>query len=293
MDFEEYQKQARTTDQFASQNERAVSIALLGFIGEIGSLMTTFKKGLRDGNSYTSFHKDMKEELGDILWYMTNIATKYDLSLDEIANDNLSKTKTMWPGSDISLPQHELYDDGSPSNEQIPRQFHVVFTESQTSNGRRQVKIEINDEQVGDSVTDNMYDDDGYRYHDAFHFAYVAILGWSPVVRKMLKAKRKSKPEVDEVQDGARAILTDEFISLYTYDYAKKHSFLEGTNHIDSEILRTIRSLTNGFEVQNRSYHDWRMAILKGYEVFRMLSEKQGGTIAVDITQRTIEYRSN
>ena len=48
-------------------------------------------------------------------------------------------------------------------------------------------------EKIGDELTDNAYKDDGYRFHDVFHSAYVAILGWSPVIRKLLKRKRKSK----------------------------------------------------------------------------------------------------
>ena len=36
---------------------------------------------------------------------------------------------------------------------------------------------------VGAALTDNAYQDDGYRFHDVFHIAFTAILGWSPVLR--------------------------------------------------------------------------------------------------------------
>ena len=291
MNFKEYQKQAGKTNQFTGTSEKAVSISLLGFIGEMGSLVTIFKKRLRDKQAYTYFKENMKEEMGDILWYMTNLATKYDLSLDEIAQDNINKIKTMWANSNIPLPRHELYDEKFSSEEKLPRRFNAKFEEIQTGNGLRKVKITINGKPFGDVLNDNAYEDDGYRYHDAFHFAYAAILGWSPVARKMLNAKRKSDSEIDQIEDGARAGITDEAISLYVYNYAKNHSLLEGTNHVDSEVLRTIRNLASGYEVRNRSYHDWRMAILKGYEVFRMLNKHNGGEIIVDLVERKIEFK--
>ena len=42
-------------------------------------------------------------------------------------------------------------------------------------------------------------------FHDVFHLAYAAVLGWSPTTRALLKIKRKSRPEIDENEDGARA----------------------------------------------------------------------------------------
>ena len=51
----------------------------------------------------------------------------------------------------------------------------------------------------------NIADADGYRYHDIFHIANAVFLGWSPVVRALLRCKRKSQPHIDENEDGARA----------------------------------------------------------------------------------------
>ena len=290
MDFSDYQKKASETDQFPKEGQRGESISLFGLIGEIGSLISTFKKRLRDKSSYVTFNKDMKEEMGDILWYVANIATKYKLSLNEIAEENLIKTKAMWPSAGAEA-SYELYDDNFPVNEQILRKFNVTFTEDSISTiGTMKVNILLNGSQIGDSLTDNSYDDDGYRYHDVFHLSYAAVLGWSPVVRWMHDAKRKSDIVVDEVEDGARAILTEELISLYIYNYAKKHNFLDGITHIDSEVISTIRSLVSGFEVENRSSHDWVVAILKGYEIFRLLIKEKAGVVKVNLYEREINY---
>ncbi|MBI3187266.1 MAG: nucleotide pyrophosphohydrolase, partial [Gammaproteobacteria bacterium] len=71
-----------------------------------------------------------------------------------------------------------------------------------------------------------------------------------------------------------------------------RHSLLDGVTHIDSEILNTIRGLVSGFEVENRTSHDWKMAILKGYEIFRCLVEDRCGVVEVDLCKRQITYKS-
>jgi hypothetical protein len=43
---------------------------------------------------------------------------------------------------------------------------------------------------IGDPLTDNIADRDGYRFHDVFHFANAAILHWSPVMRALVRHKR-------------------------------------------------------------------------------------------------------
>ena len=58
--------------------------------------------------------------------------------------------------------------------------------------------------QIGDGLTDNRYEADGYRYHDIFHLTYMALLGSSPISRRLLGRKRRSRPEVDEVEDGEK-----------------------------------------------------------------------------------------
>jgi hypothetical protein len=64
---------------------------------------------------------------------------------------------------------------------------------------------------IGDPLTDNILDRDGYRFHDVFHFAHASILHWSPTFRALIKHKRKSDPVVDEAQDSGRAIVVGVF----------------------------------------------------------------------------------
>ncbi len=84
---------------------------------------------------------------------------------------------------------------------------------------------------------------DGYGYHDVIHLAFAAVLGWSPLVRKMLKAKRKSDPKVDQVEDGGRAIATEEGLSAMIFAYARDYNFLEGKSSVSTELLRMIKNM--------------------------------------------------
>ena len=44
---------------------------------------------------------------------------------------------------------------------------------------------------IGDRLTDNAMNPDDYRFHDVFHYAYVAVLGWSPVICSLFRLKRR------------------------------------------------------------------------------------------------------
>src|SRR4051812_2376871 len=96
MDFRKYQLEANKTDQAPGTDERGIVVPLLGLAGEAGSLLTEYKKRFRDGCAYRIFDERLAEELGDILWYLANIATKAGLELDDIADQNLQKTQDRW-----------------------------------------------------------------------------------------------------------------------------------------------------------------------------------------------------
>ena len=139
---------------------------------------------------------------------------------------------------------------------------------------------------------DNAYESDGYRYHDVFHLANVAVLGWSPVIRQLMKRKRKSVSNVDSVEDGGRAIAIEEGISALVFGYANQHAFLEGADDVDYGTLRTIKQLTSHLEVNGCSEHQWQDAILQGFSVWRQLHTARRGVIVGDLETRTIRFES-
>ncbi len=288
MEIGEYQIQAQLTDQLLAEDR---VVPLLGMAGEVGSLLTEYKKWLRDGDAYQLFPEQIAEELGDILWYLANAATKFGLGLDAIASANLAKTQDRW------LPRMEefafqLFDEDCVADEQLPRRFTVKVGEEQDSDAKISVQLRIDDKPAGSLLRDNSHEEDGYRFHDIFHLAYAAKLGWSPVLRGVLLSpgrKRRSDSKVDEVEDGGRAIVIEEAIVAYVWEYARRRKFLEGLNTVDYEVLRTVKLLTSGLEVRARSLHQWEEAILAGYTIWRLVNSRKQGLISVDLIARNIE----
>lgn len=290
MEFSLYQEEAKKTIQEYIQGKEANKLVpFLGLIGEAGSVITELKKSLRDGKAYTSYNKKLKEELGDLLWYIATIATENGLKLDEIASGNLLKIKDRF---DVDQSENFIiYDEQYPESERFPREFEIQF-DVINEGEKEKVKITNNTtgEQLGDIISDNSHQDDGYRFHDIFHFGYVAFLGWSPVVRKLMKNKRKSDSDTDEIEDGARAAITEELISLYIYSYGMDHQLFKYSNSVDTEVLKTVQKLVSGIEVENCTQKQWETAIINSYKVYDELRKNGGGRVLVSIKNRKLTY---
>jgi NTP pyrophosphatase (non-canonical NTP hydrolase) len=290
MQFSEYQKEAKKTIQEYIQGKETNKIVpFLGLIGEAGSVITELKKNLRDGNTYTKYNNKLREELGDVLWYISTIATENGLLLEEIATDNLKKIKDRF-GIEQSK-NFIIFDEDYPLSEQFPREFEVEFIVLK-ENGKDKVRVMNNTigKQLGDDITDNSHKDDGYRFHDIFHFGYVAFLGWSPVIRKLMGIKRKSIEATDEIEDGARATITEELVSLYIYNFAVDHQLFKYSNNVDTEVLKTIQKLVSGIEVKNCTQKQWETAIINSYKVFDELKSNNGGRVLVSIKNKKLIY---
>ena len=80
MTFDEYQLKAAATDASEIAKNTDLSVPLLGLAGETGSLLTLYKKWLRDGDAYQIMADRLSEEMGDILWYLAAIARRRGLS---------------------------------------------------------------------------------------------------------------------------------------------------------------------------------------------------------------------
>lgn len=292
MDLDEYQNQAQRTDQKPGADGDAIVVPLLGMAGEAGDLLTAYKKRLRDGPAFSSFNDRVAEELGDILWYAANLASKLDLSLSEIAEANLAKTTARWGErvqGRVTPTEPLLLDTLYPQQEQFPRRMVAEVTESVGANEMATVSLTIDGVQIGHALNDNAAIDDGYRFHDVLHLTHVAMLGWSPTMRGLMKRKRKSDARVDHAQDGARAIVVDEGIVEMVFDYARRHNFLEGVERIDFDLLRAIKARTAQLEVSVRSPAEWEQAIIESYRVWRAIRVKGGGRFELDLLQRKVE----
>jgi hypothetical protein len=185
-----------------------------------------------------------------------------------------------------------LFDEDCAMEEQIPRHFTLSFYEINNGDSGA-VRVVLNDEkQLGDVINDNAYKNDFYRYHDIFHYTFAALLGWSPCARAMMRRKRKSNELLDKVEDGARATITEEALSMIIFNEAKRKEYFNGASKVSKTTLRIIKEMTENFEVNVRTAREWEQAILKAYEVFRFLIENKGGKINFDTIKKQINYSS-
>ena len=212
----------------------------------------------------------------------------FDLRVESVARDNLSKISSRWPGDERIYPAYFDPDTKFGAHEQFPRDFEIEFVERDGY-----VVQMLNGVFIGDRLTDNSNEADDYRFYDVFHLAYIAYLGWSPVVRGLLKRKRKSDRKIDENEDGARAMIIEEGIATWIFNHAKQFEFYNGVKagKLDYGLLKQIQSMVDGYEVARCKLWQWELAILKGFEVFRLLTIHRGGVVKVDMANHELSFR--
>lgn len=375
--LDSYQRRAARSDQNKGKEAIGLRVPLLGLFGETGSLLTLPKRKERETSTY--YRHSYTEEFGDVLWYISNLASRHDLALSAIArvdetllakrtralstwtfrdvqkvplrklqgelnaaeedflamgaavgrllnhsasrdwdlnrvefgqhlarvfqrvvsaatntridlnlcaHNNLAKINSRWPASYIYRP---LFDARDKPNEQLPRRI-VMYFEERNVRGKTYVFQTCRGINIGDRLTDNRTEKDDYRFHDVFHLAYAAILGWSPVMRALFQVKRKSKPSVDENQDGARAILIEEGVATWIFNHGLAHHLFRGVQRLDYTLLKAIRHLTTGYDAWKCPLWQWQDAILEGFRVFRELKKHRHGWIIVDVEKRWIDF---
>ncbi len=91
----EYQKFAERTAGAGRDGERRQIIAALGLAGEAGEFANIIKKLTAHGHQISK--NDLSDELGDVLWYLSEAATACGLELNQIAEMNINKLKARYP----------------------------------------------------------------------------------------------------------------------------------------------------------------------------------------------------
>jgi len=233
----------------------------------------------------SSGHQDVSTKLADFADYFMHALQASGVSFSEVITSNLSKTRGRFLTPDeTTLPTFDL---NFPADEQIPQEFEIVIKERKSG----QSCLQWNGVFIGDPLTDNILDPDGYRFHDVFHFAHAAILHWSPTFRALIKHKRKSNPIIDEAQDSGRAIVVEEGLSAYIFSRAKQLNFFEGQDGVSFDLLKTISEFVNGYEVEACPLKLWENAVMQGYQAFRLVRANNGGVIIGSRANRRIIYK--
>lgn len=104
MTLNEYQQLAKRTSRDDLTQENHLMNGLLGLAGESGECCDLLKKRwFQDGRA---IYADLVDELGDVLWYVSETASALGVTLNEVAQHNIDKLKKRYPDgfdSDKSL----------------------------------------------------------------------------------------------------------------------------------------------------------------------------------------------
>lgn len=92
MNFNEYQKQADSTAMYPNRGHNYI-FPVIGLAGETGEVAEKFKKVIRDKNGVIDDEakKEIVKEMGDVLWYLSQICTELGVEFDGVAEANIQK----------------------------------------------------------------------------------------------------------------------------------------------------------------------------------------------------------
>ena len=217
--------------------------------------------------------------------YLRTVQTKKKTTFAEIIRGNAEKSR----GRFLKFDRADLlnFDDDFPEDEKLPEEFEIEITQRKSGRSYMRWKGVF----IGDPLTDNMINEDGYRFHDVFHLSYAAILHWSPIFRGLIKHKRKSSPKIDEAEDGGRARVVEEGVSAWIFSQAKELAFFEGQKSVSFGLLKGVQNFVKGYEVEKCPLRLWERAILEGYKVFRQVKKNEGGIVIGNLKNGTISYK--
>ncbi len=288
--FNDYQKLAFKTARTDGRTLLEVCLAVLPQLGAellrptLPEIELTLNKNIAD--------RPTNVVLGEIAWHLAAIASLYHVPLNDVVEFNQNKVSFR---AERGTPT-PLHDAGRPAHERLPDSFEVAFVRV----GPGVSRMYFEGRRLGNDLTDNATNDDGYRFHDVIHLALVAHLGWSPVVRGFMGRKR---PDVDEVEDSGRAKVVEELVIKAIHAEGERLQKEGGRCSVDGPsrlfpdrsaipftLLKTLRSWVEGREVWKNAYWEWEDAIYRGSEIFFQLRQERQGTVYVDLRSREVQF---
>ena len=312
MEFSAYQRAARETSQLRLGGPQGAIAPMLGLASETGSILNIYKKYLRDGIDLAANREFLREELGDLLWYAAAVATACGLDLEDIAEANLRRTRDRYPRQRTEAECGDLpvFDAGYPARERFPRRLVVAVAERVLPSGRPAAVLTLVSAEpdafpdgpvaiggklagyrvgaeLGDPLTDNARRVDAYRFHDAIHLGLMAVLGWSPVMRALLRLKRKSSPDADECEDGARAIFAEEGLAAMLSRLAHGRTGFLSQTSIDGVVIEVAKAAATGLEAEVVPGWLWQAAIHQGFCAMHLLDQNGGGYLVANLGDHT------
>jgi NTP pyrophosphatase (non-canonical NTP hydrolase) len=103
MHFDSYQEEANRTAIYP--HAERFNYLGLGVGSEAGEILGVMKKVIRDNNEPSMARARISEEVGDLLWYCSQLLLEFGISFDDCALENLKKLKSR-------QARHALHGDG-------------------------------------------------------------------------------------------------------------------------------------------------------------------------------------
>lgn len=171
MELGDYQRLAKETDQTPGDGEFRTALHVLALQSKVGDLSGVFKKYFRKQASQRALDSTVDRALGDILWYLSAVASSRHLILDDIAQHNLLRVRRRYGEMEPNLfdPRQVRID---ALRESFPNDLCFEFHSFQDLTGRKIMQVRVigpDGQPIGDDIDDNEYKEDNYRYHDALH----------------------------------------------------------------------------------------------------------------------------
>ena len=95
MTINEYQKLAMTTLNKELSEKDVLINGVMGLCGESGEVIDIVKKHLAQGHVLD--REKMIDELGDVAWYLAEVAYVLQVPLEEVLTQNIEKLKKRYP----------------------------------------------------------------------------------------------------------------------------------------------------------------------------------------------------
>ena len=93
MNFDEHQQAIEKFAVYPREPElTAIGYLALGLNGEAGEVAEQVKKAIRNDGQITDERRaKILDEIGDVLWYISRIASEFNYSLGDVAEQNVAK----------------------------------------------------------------------------------------------------------------------------------------------------------------------------------------------------------
>ena len=95
MNFDEYQALARRTQNTELSDKDKLEHALFGCMSELGEIAGIYQKAHQGHKGYCG---EVAKELGDLMWFIAELADCIEVNLDDVAKTNIEKLKIRYPG---------------------------------------------------------------------------------------------------------------------------------------------------------------------------------------------------